>query len=300
MMNSKGERLDWFDSGLVRAFAVIAAVSLVSLVLWEWRHKDPVVEVRLFRRSSFAISFLMMFAVGFVLYSSTTVLPLLLQGVHGYTAFTAGLVLMPGGIATFLFMQPIGAATKHVQLRFILGFGLLAQGMALIHMSGFAPDVTYEQAAWARVYQSAFIGAMFIPASTLMYEGLPPGKSNSASALVNIARNIGGSFGIAMANTILARRTALHQSRLIEHVTPYHSGATGFTQSLESYFQGMGSDPVQASQQALGALYQSVAVQAYLKAFCDLFFVLGIVSIGMLVLIPLLPRSKSGGMAAGH
>ncbi len=296
---SRGERLDWFDSPFVRVFGITAGLALCAALLWEWYHKDPVVDVRLLGGRNFGLLTMMMFFVGFVLYGSTTLLPMLLQGSHGYTAMLSGMALTPGAVATFFMMPLVAKLARHVQLRHMLACGLLFQALALWHFSSFTPDLTFHDAVMGRILQAGGLAFLFLPITTLAYQGIAPNKSSAVSALINVARNIGGSVGIALTNTWLAQRVQYHHSILIENISPYNANFTGAQAALEQRLATFGSTTA-AEPQSLAAIYGGLYRQAALLSFNDVFVISAVVCAALFLFTPLLARNKPGAGAVGH
>ena len=222
----KGQEDDWWSSSFITSLAVTAAVALAAFVVWELRRPDPIVDLRLFRNRNFAIGNILMFMVGFVLLSSTVLLPLFVQSLLGYTATEAGLMISPGGFAVMAMMPVVGILVGRTDARWLIAFGLISTSLALLNMTRFDTNVDYATVAWARIYQSVGLAFLFIPINTIAFLGLPPGKNNHASAMINMVRNIGGSFGIAIATTVLARQQQIHHNVLAGHVTPWSAHTT--------------------------------------------------------------------------
>lgn len=299
VMLDEGERNDWFASPMIQGFAVLAAVSLVGLVFWEWRVKQPVVDVRLALRRNFGVCLMMMFVVGATLYSTTTLLPMVLQTSHGYTALLAGYVLTPGGFATLTCMPLVGYLTGKVQLRYLMATGLVLLSITTYRLSYFPADLTFATAVWARVAQAVGLGFLFIPLTTLSYQNLPGGKNNVASSMLSVARNIGGSVGIALTSTLMAQRTQFHHARLAEHVSVFDPAARAVIERAGAVMSGGGGAEGVANPQALVMLNGMVTRQAGMMAFNDVAWLLGILVGCMLLLIPLLaPVRAQGGV--GH
>jgi len=169
-------------------------------------------------------------------------LPRFLQSVMGYTATKAGLALTAGGVATLIMMPIVGGVLiKIIQPKYLIAFGLLVEALAAWHLSGFNTEISFAHAAWARVFQGAGLPFLFVPITTISYSGLPPGKSNNASALLNSMRNIGASVGISLGTTILARRSQFHHGRLVESLTPFshnfRAQAVGSLENLDRVVQ---------------------------------------------------------------
>src|SRR5947209_1852194 len=215
----KGEREDWFSSNVILSCAIICVAALVGAVWWELRHKEPVVDLHLFRNRTFAISQVMMFVLGFVLYGSTTLLPLMVQTLFGYSATNSGLLLTPAAIV-LMFMMPLsGVLVGRVQARWLVAVGMVGQGLALFHLSHFNLATDYRGFMLARVYQTMTLAFLFIPINIVSYVGVPKEKNNDVSGMINLVRNLGGSFGIAIAATVETRRLQYHHHRLAEHAT---------------------------------------------------------------------------------
>jgi DHA2 family multidrug resistance protein len=280
----QGQRKDWFGSNLIVTLCVISAVALLAAIVWEWRHPHPVVDLRLFRDRNFAAANVMMFMVGLALISTTVLLPLLLQTLMGYTATWAGLVLSPGGLVVIVTMPIVGMVSNRVQPRRLIAFGFLVTSLSLFHMGGFTLEMSFFHAMLARCFQTLGLAFLFIPINTVAYAFIPPEKNNNASALINVARNLGGSFGIAMVTTLLARRAQFHQSTLVANLSPYdpqfQAAVHGATQHLITH----GVAQAQAGHQAMGLLYNSLIRQSTMLAYIDAF---RLMAMATLILVPI-------------
>ncbi|HEX3659313.1 MAG TPA: DHA2 family efflux MFS transporter permease subunit [Pirellulales bacterium] len=294
----KGERDDWFGSHFIVTVSIISAVALVALVIWELSRDDPIVDLPLLADRGFLVSNLVMLAVGFILYSTTQLLPQLVQDVLGYTATYAGLVITPGGFAVMMLMPIIGLLLKKFQPRTLIAIGLLVEAYALFRMSGLNADVSFSDVMWCRVIQASGIAFLFVPVSTAAYIGLPPGKNNNASALVNLSRNLGGSVGISLVQTVLARRSQFHQTRMVEMLTPYD---WQYQQALRDIQQVIGGSTSMSggARAGLSMLYEMVAHQVTMLAYIDIFYLLACASL-LMVPLTLLLRKAPPGMAPAH
>ena len=290
LMLDEGQKEDWFSSHMIVTAAVLAACGLIAVVLWELRQKEPVVDFRMLKNRNFAIATSSMFLLGFVLYSSTALLPIYLQTLMGYSATQSGQVISPGGIAIILMMPIVGRLVSKVDPRWLVIFGLTVSSIGLIQMSGFNLYIDFRTAVIARIVQSVGLAFLFIPINVTAFAFVPKEKTNFATGLVNLARNIGGSSGIALATTMLARRSQFHQQNLVSHLTPldpnYQTSLQGLTQALTS----RGADAAQAASQAQGMLYGMVQQQAMMKAFVDVFWMLALVFLAMIPLVFLMKR----------
>jgi MFS transporter, DHA2 family, multidrug resistance protein len=298
----KGQQEDWFDSHFIVWFTGIAVVCLVVAVFWELRHSAPVVDLSLFRDTNFAVATGMMFMLGFVLLGSTLMLPLFTQTLLGYDATTAGMAISPGGVVIMFFMPVVGFLLQKMQPRLLIAFGLAITGWSILHMTEFTLGVDFHTVVMARIYQSIGMAFMFVPISTIAYAYIPPGKNNAASALINLARNIGGSFGIAFVATLLARRAQFHQSVLVSHLDAGNPQVQGALQGMTQLFGRLQAGSHDALHQAYGLLMGQVQRQATMLAFVDTFQVLGWTFLAMLPFVFLLRRVKGGkgGSMAAH
>src|SRR5277367_6019158 len=245
----KGQRDDWFGSHLIVVMTVISAIALVAVVIWEWYHKDPIIDLHLFKDRSFAVGNMLMFMVGFALMSSTVLLPLFMQTVMGYSAEQAGLALMPGGFAILVSMPIVGFLLGRYDARRLLLFGMAMLSFALFHMTRFDTAVDFRTVATARIFQAIGLAFLFVPINTAAYAFIPKNKSNAASGLINLARNIGGSIGISLVTTMLARRTQFHQANLNNDI---HAGSPQLQAMIAETTRALiakGSSAYQASHQ---------------------------------------------------
>lgn len=263
---------------------------MLAFVLWEVRRHDPIVELGLFRNRSFAVCNLLMFMLGFVLLGSTALLPLFTQGVLGYTATLAGEVISPGGFAIMLLMPIVGKLLVHLDARGLIVFGLALTAYALYRMSQFTVHVDYWTVATDRIIQTCGLAFLFIPINTVAYAGVPPGKNNAASSLINLARNLGGSFGIATLTTVLARRTQVHQAMLVQNIADMGEPYQRWLHGLQEQMLRHGSDMSQAILKSQAVMAQQLQHQAQMLAYVDSFLLLSVIFVVLIPLVFLLDR----------
>lgn len=296
----EGQRSDWFGSNVIVFFAVLAAVSLIALIPWELTREDPIVDLRLLGRRQFAACFLVMLGTGAVLISTTQLLPQLLQTELNYTAMLAGLALSPGGIATLVLMPVVGRLVSTVQPKYLIMLGAAIVAFSMWHLTGLTGDITYGYAALSRIFLALGLPFLFLPVTTASYDGVPPDKTNQASALINVARNIGGSMGVALAQTVLAQRQQFHQSRLIEHAAPSDLGYQQTIDAMTRYFQAQGSNASDAASQAVAWVGRTLQQQVDFLAYIDVFWTLAIVAVLMIPTAAVLRPIDLGAPARGH
>jgi len=280
----KGEREDWFDSHFIVAFAVICAVCLISAIFWELRQKDPVIKLRMLKDRNFAVGVFMMYALGFVLYGSTAVLPIFLQTLLRYSALNSGLVLSPGGIIVMVSMPIVGFLMTRVQPRWLIIVGLVVGAIGLLRMANFNLQISFSDAVWARNIMSAGLGFLFVPINTVAYYYIKKTETDYASGLINLARNLGGSAGISFVTTMLARRAQFHQNILVSHVTDTNPIYQQYFEQAKAMLVHQGVNVVDAATKAKALIYGFVQQQAMMLSYIDSFWVFGMV---FLLLIPL-------------
>jgi MFS transporter, DHA2 family, multidrug resistance protein len=296
----KGERDDWFGSHFILILTIICVAALIGVIVWEWLHKHPIIDLHLFKDRSFGIGVLLMFMVGFALMSSTVLIPLFLQTMMGYTAEKAGLVLMPGGFAIIAVMPLVGFLLGRYDARKLLLFGFGMLSIALFYMTDFNLSIDFNHAAWARVIQAMGLAFLFVPINTAAYAFLPKEKNNQASGLINLARNVGGSVGISFVTTMLARRAQYHQAVLASHVNAGSGRLLAMLHSAERMLIAHGSTAYQASRQAYGLVSGMIAQQATMLAYIDDFWLVGVCVVVMIPFVFFMRKTKPGGPIAVH
>jgi len=278
----KGEREDWFGSNFIIGCAVVAVVGLLGAFLWELSQKDPAVDFHLLKERNFLIATMTMFMLGVVLYGSTALLPIFLQTLLGYTALLSGLVLSPGGILVVILLPVVGKLLTHIESRWLVVFGLAVLSLSLFHMATFNLEVDFRTAMTARIYQSAGMAFLFVPINVMAFYFIPKEKINNATGIINLARNIGGSVGIAGVVTMLARRTQFHQAVLVSHMTPLDSAYRAMLGGAGQMLAARGSDPVLAAHQAQGLAYGVLMRHSTMLAFLDDFWLMAVVILAVI------------------
>src|SRR5215469_16038893 len=296
----EGQRNDWFGSNMILAFACLSAVCLAALVVWELIVEDPIIDIRLLGQRQFGACFLAMLGTGAIVIATTQILPQLLQAELSYTAFLAGLVLSPGGLVTMVMMPVTGTLIGSVQPKYLIAAGAAIAALSMWHLTGITGEISYGYAAMSRIYLAIGLPLLFLPITTASYDRLPPEKTNQASALINVARNLGGSMGVALAQTVLAQRQQFHQSRLIEHIAPSDLGYQQTIETMTHFFQAQGSNAPTASGQALAWVGQTLQHQIDLLAYIDVFWTLAVIGLLMVPIALSLRTIDLGAPARGH
>src|SRR6266849_3791458 len=293
----KGQREDWLSSNFIRVFFVLMVFGIIAGILWELRQKEPVVDLRMLKDRNFAISTIAMFFLGFVLYASTVLIPQLLQELLGYTAQLAGMALSPGGAVIMLMMPVVGFLVSKVDTRILIAFGCIVSASALFVMAGWDLQLDYGHAVRARMLQTFGLAFLFIPINVSAFAYIAKEKTNMGTGIINLARNIGASVGIATVTTMLDRRTQFHQAHLVEHVNRLNPALATMTNGTTARLISHGSSAAHAAAQAQGMVYNIVQRQSAMLAFVDNFKMLGVIFLAVIPILLLMrkPRAPAGG-----
>jgi DHA2 family multidrug resistance protein len=275
----KGQRDDWFESNFIVTFFVMSMTALFGGIWWELTVKDPVVDLTLLRERNFALSNFFYFMFGFVLIGSTVLIPQMLQGLFGYTAYQSGWAISPAAVVV-VFMAPL--VVKFIFPKFgaipLISASFLIQAFALWHYSQLDLEADYTSFVRCRLIQGFGVAFLFIPVSALAYSYLPKHLNNKASSLTNLFRNLGSSFGIAFVTTMQARRAQVHQNFLVEHLQAGDPGVLSRLQTMTDQFIHGGYTSVDAKIHGEALLASTMSNQAGILAFLDVFWMLGWIS----------------------
>ncbi len=295
VMLDKGQEDDWFGSRFILTLAIVAGVCLASLAIWEWFHKAPVIEVRLFSNFNFLSANAMMFVLGILLFASLVMMPQFLQTLVGYTSTLAGLVLSGGGLLLLMMMPLVGILITKIQARYLIAFGWLALSLAMYYSTQRLDlQISFRSASTLRVIQVAGLGFLFVPINTVAFIGMPAEKSNAIAGLMNFMRNLGSSVGTSMVTTLIARRAQVHQAYLVTHVTPGRPTLNQTVAALAMHLATSGLESTRAMSQAVGRIYRETIAQATTLAYIDTFSVLAIGSAIMCLLSFALKKNDPG------
>ncbi len=289
----RGQEKDWFASPPIVALALVSAASFVLLIRRELKCAEPIVDVRLLFDRNFGVAFGLMLMLGFMLLGSTYLIPAYTQGLMGYRAVDAGMVLTPGGLVMIALLPLVGRSLNKVDLRLLVAVGLTVGGLSLLWMTNFYLGISFGWLVLARAVQAASLAFLFIPLNTLAFRDLPAGKTDNASALINLARNFGGSIGISFVSTLLTRREQFHQSAIVAHLQPMNPAYGDYARSVGA---ALGSAPDAST--TLAHIYQGAVQQATLLSYLDDFKVLGLVFLALLPLLLWVKPGTGGGRAA--
>jgi DHA2 family multidrug resistance protein len=301
MVLDRGLEDDWFASPFIVTFALISALAFVLMIPWEITRRNPMIDLRMVAGRQFGTSFLVMLATGAILLATTQFLPQLVQQDFGYTATWAGLVLSPGGVVTMAMMFVVGRLSAKVQPKYLIIAGAVLIALSMYRMTNVYGDLGFWFMARSRMLLGLGLPLIFIPIMAASYDGIPSSKTDQASALINAARNTGGSIGVSLVSNVLTHREQFHQNRLVEQVIPSSTTYQDTLQQITNFFAGHGSSLAQAHDQAIQWIGQQVQAQASFLAYVDAFWVLMLISLSAVPLALTLRKVKLGGSAQmGH
>jgi DHA2 family multidrug resistance protein len=297
----KGQEDDWFGSSLITFFVIVCVAAFIFMIYWELRQlrigHRPIINLTLFKRRNFAISFLLMFVLGFALYGTTVLIPQFVQTLLGYTAELAGMVLSPAGFIMMAMMPIVGYLSGKVDARKLIAFGFLMLTAALVEMHTLNLGVSYKYLAFLRIFQASGLAFLFIPINTIAYIGVKQSENNDVSGLTNLARNVGGSCGTAFMATMLLRRTAAHENSMVRNLTTANPAFNSQVDALKGAF-GHGFQAIHSAQ---AYIYNQLHRQAAMLAYLDIIQYLAVFCACMLPLLFFIPRPPQNAKpSAGH
>jgi DHA2 family multidrug resistance protein len=290
----KGQEADWFASQAIATLAVVSVVALVGLVIRELRTSDPVVDLRILRSWNYASGVLLMTAIGFVLYGSTVLLPIVLQTLFGYPPLQAGIAMAPRGIGAFFMMPLTGMLMGKFDARKLLGAGLIVSSASTAWLAGLNLQAGYWDFFWPQILQGIGISLLFVPLTTITMSVVSRERMGNATSLFNLMRNIGGSIGIAMTTTLLERRTQTLTSVIGSHVSAYDKASRFVLGAVQHGFTGGGADAHTALSRTQAVLFGLVQRQAAMVAALRIFQLFGVLFLVALPVVLMMKRPAPG------
>ncbi len=300
IMLDLGQRDDWFASPFIASLALASAGALVVFVIRELTVEHPVVDLRVFGIRTFAAGVFLMTTLGFVLYGSLVLLPIMLQTLLGYPPVQAGLAMAPRGVGSFLGMPIIGVLTAKMDARKLVAGGLVLGGVTLLWLGRLNLNAGYWDVFWPQFFQGVGLSMIFVPLTTTSMDPIPRERMGNATSLFNLMRNLGGGIGIAMTSTLLARRSQSTAVVLGAHVNGFDPAARTALAAAREAFIRAGSDPVTATNRAYAAVAGMVRRQATMVAFVEIFTLLGMIFVLLVPLVFIMKRPRGKAPVAAH
>ena len=273
-------------------------MTLVALLIHEWTTDHPIIDLRVFKERSYATGVFLMTMLGFVLYGSMVLLPVMLQTLLGYPAIQAGIAMAPRGMGSLVMMPIVGFLTSKVDVRKLLAVGFTVAGVTLIWLGQLNLQAGYWDIFWPQLLQGTGMALTFVPLTTVSMQAIPPERMGNATSLFNLMRNIGGSVGIAVTGTMLTRQRQAVAAVLGERITAYDPTSQAMLAQLKAGFMARGADAVTATERAYGALHGILIQQASMVSFVWLFRLLGTIFLLLIPLILIMRRPKGRVSAA--
>ena len=296
----KGQEDDWFSAGWIRGAAVVLAISFVAFIYWQLRNKSPLVDLSVFKNRNFALGCVLIGLFGGVIYGVVTLLPLFYQTLMGYTAWAAGLAVSPRGVGAILIMPVIGILTSKIDNRYLIATGFVLFGFTSIWFANLTLQMSQWSMLWPIILSGAASGMVFVPLSTTAMGTLKNEQIGNASGLYNLLRNVGGSIGISVVNTLISRHAQIHRSELSSNI----SQGLPFTHTLNN-LRGVVSStggPLIADLRSYDLIQRTLDQQSATYAYVDDFRYLAILCFFCAPIVFLVKkvRARKGAAPAAH
>jgi len=297
----KGQEDDWFGASWIRWGTVVVVVAFITFIIRQLIIKNPIVNLRILSNRNFALGCLLIALFGGAIYGLVTILPLFYQTLMGYTAGAAGIAVSPRGVGAVLVMPVIGILASRMDNRWLIAGGFAIFGIAGLWFGGLTLDVSPWSLLWPVVLSGVAAGMVFVPLTTVSVGTLTNEQMGNAAGLFNLTRNIGGSIGISMINTLIARHQQIHQNELVKHITPLNARYQNLYNGLHNFLsQGAGADI--ARRRSMAVIYHLVVAQASVWSYVDIFRYLALASFGCIFVVFMLRgvKAEQGKTVAAH
>ncbi|WP_341527521.1 DHA2 family efflux MFS transporter permease subunit [Nostoc sp. UHCC 0302] len=296
----EGSRKDWFGSALIVRLSIVAAIFIALFFFIELTRKQPFINLRLIRYRNFGLASIVNVSLGVGLYGSIYILPLYLAQIQGYNALQIGEVLIWAGIPQLFIIPFLPRVMQRIDVRLMVAVGVTLFAISAFMNSGMTNQTGLDQLRWSQLVRAMGQPLIMVPLTSIATAGLKPQEAGSASGLFNMMRNMGGSIGIASLATLLTNREQFHSNRLGDAVSLYSPATQQRLNELTQYFVSRGADLVTAQNQAIASISNVVRREAYVMAFNDCFYFIGIALLLSGIAIIFLKKVKTTGGAVGH
>jgi DHA2 family multidrug resistance protein len=295
----EGNRDDWFDSALITRLTIIAVVSLIVWLIWELSpsNKSPVVDLRVLKDKGLSSGLIIGTVLGFGLFGGVFLYPLFAQNILHFTPTATGLVLVPGGLATAVAVIFCGRALSNpkVDPRALICVGMATFTLSMWELGHLTTQSGQDDTQFALLIRGVGLGFLFIPITVSAFANLKGPQIAQGSALFNLSRQLGGSFGIAILSTYVANQTAYHRHELVSYL---YSGNVSFAERVSAMSHNLiahGYSPAVATPASYGFINQTVQAQAMTMAYNDAFLLIGVLFVIASPAVFLLGKRKGGG-----
>jgi DHA2 family multidrug resistance protein len=295
-----GQEHDWMSSPFIAGLIYVAIGGVIAFVVREWLAKEPIVDLHVFKNRTYSAGVFLMTTLGFVLYGSTVLLPIMLQTLLGYPSMAAGIAMAPRGVGSLIGMPMVGMLVGKIDARKMVGFGLFSGALTLFWLGELNLNAGYWDIFWPQFFQGLGLSAVFVPLTTISMDPIPRERMGNATSLFNLMRNLGGSIGIAVTGTMLSRQQQAYVNVLGANVDAYSPQTQRAFEAARAGFLAAGSDITTATQRAYAALFGTVQQQAAMVSFVLLFRILGVMFLLLLPLILIMRRPRGGPVSGAH
>ena len=301
IMVDRGEDDGWFGSPFIVTMAIGAFIGVFGAICWLLTAKKPIIDLNVFKDRNFAMGFILIGCMGAVLYASAVLIPQLSQQQLGYDALWSGLILSPGGVVVILMIPIVGQISKYVPTKYIVMFGFFVMGCAGLYSSRLTVSIDFESLVKMRSFQTAALGFLFVPISTIAYLTLPMRYRSDGAALFSMSRNVSGAIGISLAQAATIERTQADQAHLSRFMTPLSQGYNTYLQQSEAALLTLGRAASTVHDEAVGRLYTTYRSQAAVLAYNNVFQYTAVLAFLVVPLCFLISNKKAqGGGGGGH
>ena len=287
----RGEEVDWFASNWIVLGSIVAAVSLVGLVLWELNSDEPIVNFRLFRNVPLSVGSSLGMVVGFALFGSSVLLPQFTETLLNYPAYQAGMVLMPRAVAMLLTMPLVGQLYNRMSPRILIAVGIVALVIGYWKLGHFTLEVSFYSFLPILVLTGVGMGAAMVTMSTVSLSTVARSQMTSASSLFTLARRVSGNVAYATLATLLARRSQVHRSELVGGLRATNPMFRSTDQQYRSFLSSNGFASMPGQRMDLAMLNRIVNGQATMMSYNDCFWLMAVMLVGVLPFLFLLPNT---------
>jgi len=286
----EGEKDGWFQSDFIACLVVLTVGGLVLFVLREMTVANPAVDLRVLRYRSLTAGSIYGIVLGICLFGTIFVIPMFTQRILGFTAVQTGEILIPGALASALFMPFVGAMMGKIDARLAIGIGSVIVGFSMFLLADMNIDTGTASLFWGLILRGAGMGFMFIPLSIATLGAIPKKDIPAASGVFNLTRQMGGSIGVAVLATMLEKRQVFHYDRLVENVSLYNPVATQYLSSIEKGMMGKGFDPVSSQKLSILMVDRMTQLHAMILSFEDVYIIVAFLFIFSIPLVFFLGR----------
>jgi len=286
----KGQEDDWLSSRFIRTMAVLAVAGFIVFIYRELKAERPMVELRIFRVRNFAVGTALMFLTSLLIYGIGLVTPQFLQQLMGYSAYAAGIATSPLGLGAVISMVLVGKLVFKIEFRRIIVFGFAVFGIAAFQLSRVSLELSPWTVFWPQVLAGSAMGFLFVPINVSSTAPLRRDQIGSATGTLNLMRNVGGSVGIALVSTLIARRSQIHQNLLVQHFSLGNPILLQRLHGIQSYLTLRAPASGDGRAPAVATLYSILQQQTHMLAFMDVYEGLMIIAFGSILLVYLMRK----------